>query len=669
MITTRQQKKFSLGEFELEPEKRLLTRNGMPVRLARRPFQVLLYLVEHRGRIVSRNELLEKFWEGRDVYEVALSKCIGAIRKALGDKLHEPRFIETRWAEGYRYIGEFEQNQTEATNKNGAKTSDINFLIETTLQPNISGTNDISAAPNDSVTEIQPLSITENLSSSVSKPNKTQSILFIGGFCLLIAAIAITILWFYWGRPTPSKNQSASIRSVAVLPLKNLTGDDEQDFLADGITESLISSLSKIDGLKVTSRGSVFSFKDKEVDPKEVGKQLNVEAILEGSVRRDGEQLRVVVWLVDTKDGRVLWTNEVFSNTLQNILALQDEIARNVIAGLKRKLGGEKGRLLARRHTENTEAYHHYLKGRFFWNKRTPESLLKAVEQFSKAKELDPNFALAYAGLADCYVLMAEYRAMPSSEAFPKARSAATKALEIDDDAAETRTALAYILAFHDWDFPAAEREFKRAIEQSPNYATAHQWYAEYLQAAGRFDEALTELRSAEEIDPLSLIVKTDIAAHFYFTRQYDRSIEQSKKILEMDANFGWGYGFLWLAYKEKGSLKEAVEAHIKNDELFGESQENIKARREAFIRSGWQGYWLKWIEQNEGSAKWQVMQALDKAAVYTEVGDRERAIKFLQESFEKRERWFLYSKFAPQFDSLRSDLRFQDLLKRIGIN
>jgi len=663
VISTNEQKKFSLGEFELEPEKRLLTLEGKPVRLAHRPFHVLLYLIENRDRMVSKKELLDKFWDGHNVYEVALSKCIGAIRKALGDKLDEPRFIETRWAEGYRYIGEFEENQTQVVMGNGAKSHDLNVVIETTLQPNISSASG-------TITEIQSPAVTEKVSFKqlIYDKAKLRPILSMALLCGLVA-LTVSVVWFRWGRSTPTNTQSASIRAVAVLPLKNLTGDIEQDFLADGMTESLISSLSKIDGLKVISRGSVFSFKGKEVDPKEVGKQLNVEAILEGSVRRDGEQLRVVVWLVDTKDGRVLWTNEVFSNTLQNILALQDEIARNVIAGLKRKLGGEKGRLLARRHTENTEAYHHYLKGRFFWNKRTPESLLKAVEQFSKAKELDPNFALAYAGLADCYVLMAEYRAMPSSEAFPKARSAATKALEIDDDAAETRTALAYILAFHDWDFPAAEREFKRAIEQSPNYATAHQWYAEYLQAAGRFDEALTELRSAEEIDPLSLIVKTDIAAHFYFTRQYDRSIEQSKKILEMDANFGWGYGFLWLAYKEKGSLKEAVEAHIKNDELFGESQENIKARREAFIRSGWQGYWLKWIEQNEGSAKWQVMQALDKAAVYTEVGDRERAIKFLQESFEKRERWFLYSKFAPQFDSLRSDLRFQDLLKRIGIN
>ncbi len=671
MISTKERKKFSLGGIYLEPEKRLLTREGEPVHLANRPFQVLIYLIEHRDRMVSRNELLDKFWDGHDVYEVALSKCIGAIRKVLGDKLDEPRYIETRWAEGYRYIGEFEEYQTTLTTEaieNNAKPQAVGLAIGTELQSDIKSTDE-------AITEVQNPVVTKKVSDKTSvtfnepiyKKVKARPILFLALLCGLITLV-ISVIWFL-NRVTQTNNQSTAIRSVAVIPLKNLTGDSEQDYLADGMTESLISSLSKIAGLKVISRSSVFSFKGKEINPKEIGKQLGVEAILEGSVRREGEQLRVMVWLVDTRDGRVLWTNEIFSHTLQNIFALQDEIARNVIAGLKLTLGGEEEKHLGRRYTENIEAYHLYLKGRFFWNKRMPESLLKAVEQFNKAKELDPNFALAYAGLADCYVIMAEYRVMPSSEAFTKARGAAMKALEIDDNAAETRTALAYILAFHDWDFPAAGREFKLAIEQSPNYATAHQWYAEYLQAAGRFDEGLTELRRAEEIDPLSLIIKTDIAAHFYFTRQYDKAIEQSKNILGMDPNFGWGYGFLWLSYKEKGLLKESVEAHIKNDELFGESQENLKVRRVAFTRSGWRGYWLKWFEQNESSAKWQVMQSLDKAAVYTEIGDREHAIKFLQESFERRERWFLYTKFAPQFDSLRTDPRFQDLIKRVGLN
>jgi len=665
MITTRQQKKFSLGEFELEPEKRLLTRNGMPVRLARRPFQVLLYLVEHRGRIVSRNELLEKFWEGRDVYEVALSKCIGAIRKALGDKLHEPRFIETRWAEGYRYIGEFEQNQTEATNKNGAKTSDINFLIETTLQPNISGTNDISAAPNDSVTEIQPLSITENLSSSVSKPNKTQSILFIGGFCLLIAAIAITILWFYWGRPTPSKNQSASIRSVAVLPLKNLTGDDEQDFLADGITESLISSLSKIDGLKVTSRGSVFSFKDKEVDPKEVGKQLNVEAILEGSVRRDGEAVRVEVRLVSTKDGSVLWSGETYERPLKNIIALETDVSRGIVTKLKGDLNREENKKFTRRHTENEEAYQLYLKGRSFWNERR---LKKAIEHFEKAVALDTDYALAYAGLADSYVLLSPNAFGKPNEAFPKAKDAALKALSLDPELAEAHTTLAKIAWLYEWNGNKAEAGLNQAIKLNPNYATAHHWRAFFLSSLGRHSEALESIKLAGELDPFSVPISNDTARVYYHARQYDLAIEQGLKTLELEPRNITYNSWLDMAYSQKGDYEKAVELRLRFFANRKIEEEKITALKKAFEKDGWKGYCREELNQSlQRQKQGSYVLSYNIARSYARLDENEQTLHWLEKAYEEHSDHLTLLKVDPLFDSLRTDSRFQDLLKRVG--
>lgn len=292
---------------------------------------------------------------------------------------------------------------------------------------------------------------------------------------------------------------------------------------------------------------------------------------------------------------------------------------------------------------------------------------MKALQNFEQAKELDPIYALAYSGLAECYVLLGEYRLMLASEAFSKARIAADKALEIDNQLAEARSAKGYILAFYDWNFPGAEKEFKLAIEQNPNYPTAHQWYGEFLQVLGRFDESLAEYRRAEELDPLSLIIKTSIAGHFYVTRQYDKSLEQSRKLIEMDSNFSWAYGFIWFSYKEKGQLSEALEAHMKCDFLLGGvTQEEIEARRVAIARAGWKGYWLKWLEQSKNSKRW---QAIDKGVVYLLSGDKEQCLKLLEQSYAARERWILNLKTAPIFDPLRDDERFISLIKRIGLD
>ncbi len=657
MILAQKQKKFLLGEFELEPEKRLLTRrSGESVHLARRPFHVLLYLIENRDRIVSKNELLDKFWDGHDVYEVALSKCIGAIRKALGDKLDEPRYIETRWAEGYRYIGEFEEYQTQHTNDNGA----VNLLIETTLQPGISNVAD-------STTENEPSIITEKNLSFASQLNKRRRALFVGGLCaLLIIVFAVVLLWSRWNRPIVPKDQFASLRSIAVLPLKNLTGDSEKDFLVDGMTESLISSLSKIDGLKVTSRGSVFSFKDKEIDPKEVGRQLVVESMLEGSVRRSGESVRVEIRLISTKDGSVLWSSEIYERSLKNIIALETDISRAIVTKLKSDLNREENQKFARRHTENEEAYQLYLKGRFFLNQR---SLRKAMEHFEKAVALDPNYALAHAGLADSYVLLSPYAIGKPNETFPKAKDAAVKALSLDPELAEAHATLAKVSWLYEWNWDKAETGLNRAIKLNPNYATAHQWRAGFLCSWGRHSEALESIKHAQELDPFSVSIRGDTARIYYFARQYDLAIEQGLKTLELEPGNIPYNSWLDMAYSQKGDYEKAIELRLRFFISKNVEEKKITALKKAFEKGGWKGYCREELNQSlQRMKEGNYVLPYNIARSYARLNENEQTLYWLEKAYEEHSDHLTLLRVDPLFDFLRTDARFQDLLKRVGL-
>jgi Predicted integral membrane protein len=510
-MKTQLQEKLRLGDFEIEPEKRRLTRTGgETVRLANKPFQVLLYLIENRARVVLRAELLERFWDGHDVYEEALSKCVGTIRKALSDQLDSPRFIETRWAEGYRYIGPLE---TEA--------SQPELAIQEVKQPvavKVLGAEEThSATPS---TETQTQTPAPSLISS-EKAKRTQRRLILVCSCL---ALTVGALFFYWQYQARTKASSTPARSVAVLPLANLTGDAEQDYFVDGITESLLTKLYQIKDLKVISAGQSRTFKNKETDTKVLGQQLEVEAILLGSVRFSGELVRVDVRLVNARDGSVMWS-EGYEQFMRDIFALQDDIARRVVTELRGRLSQTDEQTLARRNTENGQAYELYAKGRFFWNKRTEEGLQKSIELFEQAINLDPNYAQAYAGLAQAYSLLNVYSATQTKDAFPKARAAAEKALALDESLVEAHTALALIREQYEWDWPGAEREFKRAIELNPNYATAHQWYSEYLTFLGRTEESLAQIRLAHKLELNSLIINAGLGFPLLHARKVRRSV------------------------------------------------------------------------------------------------------------------------------------------------
>ena len=641
-----------LGDFLLEPDKRLLTRANTHIHLAHRPFQVLLYLIEQRDRVVSRRELLDRFWDGHDVYEVALSKCVGAIRKALDDHPEDPRYIETRWAEGYRYIGSVEEQllRPEPSVLEIEKVRGVKIVVEEDegVEKQAFKGEDIIPVP--------------TTAGALRLPAPHRSLPRVG-IVLALSVIALTatalLLYYARSRSTSPTDKPAPLRSLAVLPLKNLTDDPANDYLSDGITESLMTSLSRIDDLKVISRSSAFHFKGQEIDPREVGKQLSVVAVLEGSVRRQENSVRVAVRLVSTEDGQVLWANESYERNLRDLLALQDEIARQVAAGMRFKLGGENTQQLTRRYTENVEAYQLYLRGRFFWNQRTLQGLRKGIEYFEQAIKLDPNYALAYAGLADSYALLDLYGGeLQPKEIFPQAKSTAQKALELDNTLAEAHTSLAYVKFYYDWDWASAEAEFKRAIELNPNYATAHQWYAEYLFYMQRFDESLAQINRAHELDPFSVIITYELGSPYFYMRQYDQAIENYRKALEMDPHNPLVTFALAVCYEQKGMFDEAV------DVLGGKQGSVSPALAYIYAVSG---------KRREAQ---NMLHALMKtprspyliAWVYAGLGDKDQAFASLEKAYEDRDEFMVMLKVDQLLDSLRSDPRFSDVLRRVGL-
>jgi TolB-like protein/DNA-binding winged helix-turn-helix (wHTH) protein len=621
------QLRYVLGEFELEPETHRLLKSGEQIHLSNKPFKVLTFLIEHRNRIVSREELLEHFWDGHDVYEETLTRCIATIRKALSDSTDIPRFIETKWAEGYRFVHPVEEV---ASDFEIERTRAIKIVVE-----------------EESETQALP-------SRTVFSWNRAKTIAALA----VVAFVAIGAgMWYR------SSTRTADVRSVAVIPLRNLTGNDENTYICDGISESVLTALSQYSDLKVIARGSSFRFED-DADPIEIGKALNVESVLVGAVRRTNETFRISARLLSTADGSVIWAGETTDRPASEMLTLQHEIARTVSNGLRRRAGGSSEHI---RPTDNLDAYQNYLKGRYYWNLRTIESLRKSLEFYGRAAEIDAGFSLAYSGMADSYQLLAEYRGMKSGEAFSRARRAAEKAIELDNNSAEAHNALAYTLAFYDWKWEPAEREFLRAIELNPNYASAHQWYSELLTTLGRFDEAEREAKIALESDPLSLVIQIDVASVYYMTRRYDKTIELVNGVLKTDPKWVWGHIYHWVVYEQMGLEAESVAAWA-NAVEYGWGGKDADELRAAYAAGGKHAFWTTYLQQSESPQNARTHLAWDRILCYLRLGDRDKTFEWLERSYAERDRWIMNIRFDPQFDSIRSDPRYPELLRRIGL-
>jgi len=464
------------------------------------------------------------------------------------------------------------------------------------------------------------------------------------------------------------RGRSHTIDSVAILPFVNVSADPNTEYLSDGITESVINNLSQLPGLRVMARSTVFRFKGKEADPQKVGQELHVGAVLTGRLQQRGDTLIVQVELVDVDKGAQLWGDQ-YNRKLADILQLQSDISREISDKLRLRLTGEQKTRMAKRPTENIEAYQLYLKGRYYWNKRTDEGFQKAIEYFSEASQKDRNYALAHAGLADSYLLLGGYGLLPAKEAYAKGREATTKALELDDTLAEAHNALATVKSEYEWNWPGAEREFRRAIELNPGYATAHQWYGELLSQLGRHEEALAEINQAQQLDPLSLIINASRGWLLLTAGRDDLAIEQLRRTLEIDPHFAHAHFFLGYAYLRKGALAEAIAEFQRAITLSPNVPQYKSGLGHAYGRAGKSTEARKLLDELKEQSKRRYVSWCDFAAIYAGLGKKDRAFASLEKAYEQHDVVLVRATSGwSSFDPLRSDPRFQDLVRRLGL-
>jgi len=481
----------------------------------------------------------------------------------------------------------------------------------------------------------------------------------------VVAVVCVALLgiggYLYYER-----GSSRQIESIAVMPLLNESGNADLEYLSDGMTETLIKSLSNLPNLSVKPRSSVFRYKGKDVDLKTIGKELNVQAILNGRVAQRGDQLTLSLELVDVQKDRVIWT-EQYQRKQSDLVSLQSEIAKDVSTKLTPKLSGAEETKVTKAATTDSEAYQAYLKGRYYWNRRTAENIVRAIEQFKVATDRDPNYALAFVGLADCYAVSSEYAGLPSRETIPRARTYAQSALAIDPSLAEAHTTIGAIEDF-DWHWAESEKEFKRSIELNPNYATTYHWYSIFLRNVGRYDESATAIKRASELDPLSSVIAVNVTRVYQVQKDDEASIANSLKIIELDPNFGPAYQYLALSYVAKGKFDEAIANAQKAVELSNRSGISLGDLGYVYAVAGRRQEAISLIRELDEKYTRHEAIGQDLAAILAGLGERDQVFDWLEKDFRARDGRLPSIRWEPQFDSIKNDGRYMDLLKRMSL-
>lgn len=652
---TRRTQRLRFGGFELDLFARELYRRGRKAKLQDHPFQILALLLENPGELVTRDELRKKLWPDDTFvdFDVGLNTAIKKLRDALGDSAENPRFVETLPRRGYRFIAPVDLAA-------GLVPAQQGHLQGVPL-PNAA----VGAVPDKIGTSREPLL-------------QKRWALRVGGVALGVLILFGGLSVLGW-RHILERPNTANIQSIAVLPLENLSGDKEQEYFADGMTDALITELGKIGALRVISRTSVMQYKGTRKPLGEIAGKLNVDGLVEGTVLRSGNRVRVTAQLIRAATEKHLWA-ESYEGDLSDILVLQGKVARAIATEIQIKLTPQEQLRLSSTRAVNPEAYADYLQGRYFFNNKQSYSgtFKKGTEYMQKAIEKDPNYAQAYAGLADGYAFLARLglAELPPKKAWPKARAAAERALAIDDTLAEAHSSLAVVLFFYDWNWSGAEREFKRAIQLNPGYAMAHLWYSDYLESMGRFDEAIAEANRAQELDPLSLLANWNVARR---SRTPDRAIAQLRRVLEMDPNYAQAHFSLGQLYKGKGLYREALaEYQTWAHSLSGDRVEELGMLALTCTASGDKPKARKLLAQalneerrlereNKEATEGDLRETLF-ARIYVELGDTDEAFKWLDKAYDDRAFLLVQLKVARQWDPLRSDSRFQDLLRRVGL-
>jgi len=580
-MTTSEQGIYEFGPFRIDMERYLLLRDGETIPLSPKVFETLLFLIQHRGEVAKKDEILESVWPDTFVEEGNLAQNIFLLRKALGEEKNEHRYIVTIPGVGYRFVAPVKE---------------------------------------------------------------------------------------YEGLPPPREEVAEQpVRSIAVLPFKNLAGETANKFFGPGLADALIMRLSSIRYLKVRPTAAVLKYNNLKEDPLVIGRELNVDALLDGVYQQEADKIRVSVQLVSVKDGITLWAAK-FDENLTDIFAIQDSISEQVVRSLALQLSGDEQRQLKRNYTHDPEAFQLFIKGRYFWNQRTPEGLRKALDYAQQAIAIDPLYAPAYVGLADSYSLLgAQHGVLAPRESFPKARAAAERALEIDEKLAEAYASKGFIDCVFEWDWARSEQDYLKAIELKPNYPTAHHWYGELLTILGRFDEAYRELQMAQGLDPLSLAINVDLAASFFNSRQYDRSERQLLSLLELNPNFIRAHTVLGRVHEQKGEYAKAIDLLDRAVELSGADPVPLSALAHAFASAGKISEAGKILEDLQESSNRRYVSACHIAGIYIGLGKNDLAFKWLDQAVEKRDIELVWLKVNPIFDPLRSDAQFVELVRRVS--
>jgi TolB-like protein/DNA-binding winged helix-turn-helix (wHTH) protein len=622
---------------ELDLRRYELRRGGAVLKLEKNPMELLILLVERRDQLVGREEIIRRLW-GKDVFldtEQGVNTAIRKIRLILGDDPNEPRFLQTVVGKGYRFVGP---------------------ITVIAADPPV-------ARPSAPATSLAPAA-----EDGASQPSRTKPVprWKVGAALAVLTVLGVSIIAFRYlnlSRWLPR----APVHSIAVLPLKNLSGDPADEYFAEGMTDELITDLAKISALRVSSFTSISKYKTTSKPLPQIARELQVDGIVEGSVLRSGDRLRITAQLIYAPNDQHLWAEE-YQRYVRDVIDLQHEVAREIAEQVRVTLTPNERTRLATAGAVDPLAYDKYLRGRSYWNQRNEASLLKAIDQFNQAIEADAGYAPAYSGLADCYTALGYLSYLDPLDAFPRARDAATKALELDPSLAEAHASLAYYNFYHAWNWPEAEREFKKAIELNPNYAIAHDWYSYFLVAMGRFDEAWKEATRAHELDPLSVGISTDLGFNYYYRRDYDAAISQLRGTLSTSPQFPLAHLWLGRAYQQKGMYPEAIDEFNKTDAALPGWVVTIAGMGNAFGEWGHRADAEHVLVSLNELARSKYVTPYGVALVYAGLGDKNQAFAWLNKALQGRSHWLVWLDRDPRWKGIRSDPRFADLVKGVGL-
>ena len=654
-------KYFCFDNFRLYPTEHLLLRDETPLPLAPKAFDILILLVQNSGHLVKRDTLMETVWPDSFVEETNITVNISLLRKTLGNAREGQPYIETVPRKGYRFNGRV----TECEEADEPQ-------IERTPSPEAEqGTNlTATAAAKAPVVETPVLELPQRTRPTpATAPEWRTSATRVLLLTIVIVGIALVSLYVWWHLRAKASTVSASERSIAILPFRPLEATPGDEYLGLGMTDALITRLSNLHKIIVRPVGAVRKYA-KADDPVAAGRQLAVQSVLEGSIQRSSDRTRVTVRLLRVSDGELLWGSE-FDEKFTDMFTVEDSISQKVASALAVNLSGDEQKQLLRPFTGNSDAYLLYMKGRFFWNKRTVDGVKKSIDYFQQAIQTDPNYAVAYAGLADSYTLAGSYgySILPPREAMPKAEEAATKALAIDDSLAEAHASLGYIKFIYDWDWPGAEEEFKRSIALNPLYDTAHHWYSHELAALGRNDEALAEARRALQISPSDTVMNEHMGWTYLMARDYDHAIQSARKAIEMEPDFLLAHRVLGLAYQYKGQHDEAIAECARGVEIsHGDPVAEAYLAR-SYAAGGKTPEATQILNELVHLSSKQYVPPLEIALTYLALGRNDEAFEWLHKAADERASALVYLKVNQSFDPVRSDPRFKDLALRMHLN